>query len=110
MALAGRCRLPLAEQRENALWEAAIRAFARLQVASVGRMAELLQVGCLDRRLETLPDQIGPLLADPHTGEVLGAADWAEPRARAPRLRAVCTGLTRLGLPPALVHGDFHAG
>jgi hypothetical protein len=92
------------------LWEPAMRAFARLQVASIALVDDLRAADCLDRRLETLSDQIAPLLADPLCSTALGDDEWTRLRALAPRLETSCAALARFALPPTLVHGDLHAG
>jgi len=100
---------PLAEHLDYALWEQAIRAFARLQVASVEQVDYLLQVGCLDRRPQSLPAEIAPLLADPNARDTIGADELTRLSALAPRLRSACAELADFGVPPTLVHGDLHA-
>ena len=100
---------PLAEYRDYALWEQTMRAFARLQVASVGQVDDLLQVGCLDRRPQSLPAEIDPLLADPNARDTIGADELTRLGALAPRLRSACAELADFGVPPTLVHGDLHA-
>jgi Phosphotransferase enzyme family len=100
---------PLAEHPDYALWEEAMRTFSRLQVASVEQVDDLLQVGCVDRRPQSLLAEIDPLLADPNTRDTLGAEELARLRALASRLRSACAELAGFGVPPALVHGDLHA-
>jgi hypothetical protein len=39
--------------------------YGKLQVDSVGRLGDLLAIGCIDRRLNRLVEQIEPLIADP---------------------------------------------
>ncbi len=46
------------------VWEEALRAYARLQIASVSRLDELLALGCLDLRLERLAQQVDALFAE----------------------------------------------
>jgi hypothetical protein len=100
---------PLADQPDAALWEEATRGFARVQIAAIDQVDDLLQIGCRDRRLPALAAEIEPLLADPRAGEVLSAEELARLRALAPRLRSACAALASFGLPATLVHGDFHS-
>jgi Ser/Thr protein kinase RdoA (MazF antagonist) len=110
---------PLRGRTDVALWERLLRTFAQIQQAYAGhpgqsgrdgQVAALLALGCADRRLDVLASQVDPLLDD------AGPLDGVEPalverlRAQAPRLRAMCAELAAAGVPPALVHGDLHAG
>jgi hypothetical protein len=52
----------LGQTRNIAQWEAAIVALARLQLASVGRQAELLDAGARDLRTSTLSNLVSPFL------------------------------------------------
>ncbi|NNJ12470.1 aminoglycoside phosphotransferase family protein [Chloroflexales bacterium ZM16-3] len=105
----------LDEQPEIELWEAALRSFAELQIASVARLADLRAAGVPDRPLSQLAAQIGPLIADVAAtlpGRPAGLSD--EHRAAladlAPRFYEMCAELERYGLPPTIEHGDFWAG
>jgi hypothetical protein len=105
----------LHELREVERWEAALRSFAEVQIASVGRAAELRALGVPERRLEDLAQRAGPLLADvPATlpGDPAGLSDAqrAQLAQLGPRLRDWCAELAAYRIPPALEHGDFWAG
>jgi len=105
----------LHELREVAHWEAALRSFAEVQIASAARVGELLALGVPERRLEDLALRADPLLADTAAtlpGEPAGLTDEqrSELAVLAPRLRARCAELAAYGIPPALEHGDFWAG
>jgi hypothetical protein len=111
-ALAGR---ELHEEPEIALWEGALRSFAEVQIASAERIGALRAAGVPARPLAELAGQIEPLLADlsatmPGQPAGLSAEQRAALPGLAPRLRAMCAELERLGLPDALEHGDFWAG
>ncbi len=91
-----------------AMREAALRAFGRLQIDTARRSDDLLAVGCLDRRLDRLADQIDPLLDSLDAPAGLAESEIAQLRALAPRLKAMCNRLASYRVPPTLVHGDMH--
>lgn len=84
--------------------------YARLQQASAERVEELLALGCFDRRLPVLAEQLDALLAHPLTSTHADADELSQLVALAPRLRERCAQLAAIGLPDALVHGDLHLG
>ncbi len=86
----------------------ALRAFGRLQTDSTQCVDDLLAIGCLDRRLNSLIDQIDPLLNSLDASFGLSEAEIAQLRTRVPRLTAMCAELASYRVPPALVHGDMH--
>lgn len=88
--------------------EAALRAFGRLQIDSTHRVEGLLAIGCHDRRLDRLADQVDPLLGALDQFPDLGEDQIAQMRALRPRLTAMCDELASDRVPPALVHGDLH--
>jgi hypothetical protein len=84
-----------------------LEALVRLQLATAGRTRELTELGCPDRPLDRLPDEIGDVSDRPD----LVSLEHAEAlRARLPALRSLCREVAGLGLPATLVHGDLHAG
>ena len=87
---------------------AALEAFAALQVDSSARLAELLELGCLDRRLTRLEQQIDPLLDALPAFDGLEVEQVARLRQFGPRLKELCAELAEAKIPPALVHGDLH--
>ena len=100
---------------EISWWEEAVRLMARLQLACVDRVNEMLAVGFLDRRLPVLAGQVEPLLSYVvSTGRTArGALNDAELETLvggAPRLRAMCADLAAVPIPATLEHGDYHAG
>lgn len=88
----------------------AYRRVADLHIRSIARVDELLAAGCHDRRLDVLATQIDPLLADKQVMSNLAAGERRRLLRLAPRLRQYCGALTTYGIPPTLVHGDFHLG
>jgi Phosphotransferase enzyme family len=101
---------------EISAWTRTAKALADLQIASIGRSADLLESGCKDLRLPGLIEQIDPFLArmsglmaiqkkrppaaltDPEL-ELLGA-----------ELKEACWVLQSLALPDTLGHVDFNPG
>jgi hypothetical protein len=91
-------------------WETAMRRFGEMQVQAVPIVEDLLAVGCLDRRLEILSQQIDPLLNDEPIRALLSPDEIAQLQALAPRLKDMCSELARYHVPYSLNHGDLHAG
>lgn len=87
-----------------------VRRFAMLQRRGVALVERLLAAGCLDRRLDVLESQLGPLLAAPTAVARLEPKEVEELRAREPQLVEACRRLAAIGLPDTLVHGDLHLG
>jgi hypothetical protein len=79
-----------------------------LQIASAARVDELLALGCGDRRLLKLAEQIEPLLSDPEMMAYIDKERQEQLWASAPRLHAMCAELDRYHIPATLVHGDMH--
>ena len=72
----------------------------------------MLALGCPDRTLTKLAQEIDPLLADtaallPGQPQGLSAAEITQLRARAPEFRAMCHELAQYAIPPSLEHGDL---
>jgi hypothetical protein len=84
--------------------------YARLQVASVERVNELLAAGCIDRRIDRLVEQIDPLLDDPLVIATLNPADYGRLDLARRTLKAMCQSLADYRVPHSLVHGDLHGG
>ncbi|MEU0214026.1 FAD-dependent oxidoreductase [Streptomyces sp. NPDC006265] len=76
-----------------------------IQCATIGRAADVLALGCPDRRLRTVPADITVLL---DTCEFLGAQDTAALRHLMPVLEATCADLESRAIPSTLVHGDVN--
>ncbi|MEZ4862013.1 MAG: aminoglycoside phosphotransferase family protein [Caldilineaceae bacterium] len=88
--------------------EAALTAFAQLQIASANQIDTLLAHGCIDRRLPKLAEEIGPLLNDPTMVAMLEPAQQQRLLAAAPRLIELCHQMAAYNVPATLVHGDLH--
>ena len=100
----------LREHRNLADWEAAVKAYVRLQRDTVKHLDTLWELGCVDRRLETLPAQIDLLLADAELLKLLEASEVEQFGDIASRLKALAAELATYQLPATLVHGDLHPG
>jgi hypothetical protein len=115
-----------------------VRRYAGLQIALGGRVEELLALGVPDLRPQIVADRFEALLGDaavraavgrrvadlvgPGPGAMDGGgaqdpdevwiteAQFAELHRAAGHLRAVCTELSRIGVPVSLDHSDLHPG
>ena len=97
-------------------WESAARNLAELQIASIGRIEELLECGCRDFRARQLSRQIGPLLAAMR--DCMQAQEKLSPPPLTSteldrlghRLAEACSALEQLDLPNTIGHLDFNPG
>lgn len=108
----GREGTNLSQVDDLGAWEAALHAFARIQIACAAHTEALLTAGCTDLALETLEAQFLTLLSDGDAllvGEPSGLSltDVDALRALAPSLRRACERLASHALPPSLVHNDL---
>lgn len=104
----------LLESGDLAQWANALRAFARIQVASVGFVDELHRCGCPEWPHQRLADQMMALLGDTQamlvgTPHGLDKNEADDLQAFGPALKAIVDRLFDYGLPLALEHGDFRA-
>ncbi|MDP9238143.1 MAG: aminoglycoside phosphotransferase family protein [Chloroflexota bacterium] len=88
----------------------ALRVLARLQMSWIGRTEELISLGCPDRRLATLPDEVQALMQRDELRNQLDARRWAQLEEAIEVLPESCSALAHLGVPETLIHGDFHPG
>jgi len=84
--------------------------YARLQIDSSKKIPVLLAAGFKDRRLDVLLSQIEPLLTDELALQQLNPDEREKINKIAPRLRDLLIELMSLPIPPAMLHGDLHAG
>jgi len=84
--------------------------FARLQIDSTQKIAGLLAAGCKDRPMKSLPSQIEPLFEDELVLRPLTPDERGKLKQAVPQLKALIAELITLPIPPALLHGDLHAG
>jgi hypothetical protein len=97
------------------LWEAALPAYAELQLALGPHVDELLAVGVPDSRLTGLPSQLArllddrdALLLDQPNGVTSG--QLGELGRLLPEYAEACTRLADHGIPETIQHDDFHDG
>ncbi len=97
-------------------WEQVAEELAELQIASVGKSAELLECKCKDLRISKLVALTGPFLA--RMSELMAEQKKPSPAALTnvelaflgDQLREACSLLQGLGLPDTLGHIDFNPG
>ncbi|MDJ0708662.1 MAG: hypothetical protein QNJ46_35820 [Leptolyngbyaceae cyanobacterium MO_188.B28] len=82
--------------------------YARLQIASVSHIPKLLDVGCLDRRLETLESQIDPLLTDKEVLSDLSDLEIDRLRQLSPQIKSLCHRLSGYNLPNKFLCNDVY--
>ncbi len=105
----------LAQRQDIAAWETALRTFALIQIDLAGRAERLVALGCPQRDLAQMADQMAQLLDDaalllPSRPAGLGDEDRATIRAMLPALRNKAQRLAQIKLPQTLEHGDFWPG
>lgn len=97
---------------DPARWDAAMKAYARIQIDLLGRLGFLRESGCGDRRFPVLMEQYEQIVADREN--LLGVGRMTPEQVDAvvalgPELRAAAARLEALGIPYSLEHGDLHA-
>ncbi len=105
----------LTQRQDIAIWESALRTFALIQIDLAGRVERLVELGCPQRDLAQMPDQMAQLLDDaglllPSRPAGLGDEDRATIRAMLPALGIKARRLAEIKLPQTLEHGDFWPG
>ena len=91
-------------------WEETLLIAGELQRRNVGEADWLYSIGCADRRLAVLRDQIPALVDAPEVRAELDEALRGTLVARVPELQAMCDELAGCGVPETLIHGDLHGG
>jgi hypothetical protein len=101
---------------EISTWIRTAKTLAELQIASIGKSAELVESGCKDLRPSNLIQQVDPFLVHMST---LMATQKKQPPAiltdsqlqiLSDELKDACSALRDLGLPHTLGHVDFNPG
>ena len=100
---------------DSALWLSILPVYAAMQIDMVEHAQELLQLGIIDRRLSTLPDQFEALLADTSALRVgkddgLTLSEFERIKNEVPVFRELCSRLADYGIRETLQHDDFHDG
>jgi hypothetical protein len=109
-------RATLDEFIEVFIWERVASDLAELQIASIGRDAELLRAGCKDMRFSNLLDLIDPFFA--RMADFMAAQEKKAPPPLtnselslvASRLKESCSLLHDLRFPETLGHIDLNPG
>jgi hypothetical protein len=99
---------------ESGIWKRVAAELAALQIASVGKHAELLASGCKDRRLPRLIECVDPFLA--RMSEFMALQEKISPEPLTcsqlaligDRLKEACVLLEELCMPATLGHIDFN--
>lgn len=81
---------------------------AQIQIKSVQHINKLLSIGCLDRRLEWLSNQVDVLFNDEVALSQMQPEEIKQLQTLAPSLKEKCTQLASYQVPQTLVHGDLH--
>ncbi len=106
----------LDEIADVSAWERVARELAELQIASIGKSAELLEAGCKDLRISKLKELIEPFLA--RMAEFMTAQEKPSPAPLSTSelvslgegLKEACSLLQSFGLSDTLGHIDFNPG
>lgn len=114
-ALPGQTLAHLRDDHDLPHWEAALAAFAELQIVATATVPTLTALGVPERPLTTLSARLQPLLADPdatlpNRPAGLSAQNRAQLVAYASRVAPKVDALASYGLPATLEHGDFWPG
>lgn len=95
----------LQEQTNLAMWRAALRAYAEMQIDLVGNTPALIALGVPDRNVDQIAAQVDSLMMTPPAGL---STDELERMARLGRpLRHLCYEIMDHAVPLTLVHGDL---
>ena len=94
-------------------WQRVLPIYAKVQIDLAGRTSELLELGALDRRLATLPDQLerlmrntDALLIDKPNG--LTTEEYRRLLGLLPEFATMCNHLAAYQIPETIHHEDFH--
>ncbi|WP_308635775.1 phosphotransferase family protein [Paenibacillus silvisoli] len=87
-----------------------LRTFGEMQLEMVSRTAELLELGCADRRPEKLLPYVEPLIEDELVVSELTAEEVGVLRKQMPLIVDMYKRMSDYAVPATLVHGDLHMG
>ncbi|MEM8718612.1 MAG: aminoglycoside phosphotransferase family protein [Cyanobacteria bacterium P01_G01_bin.39] len=99
---------PLGNQVSIQTKQKVYRLLAQIQIQSIKYCDGLLNIGCLDRRLNHLQLQIDPLMDYAATQCDLSTSQIEKLYKLAPYLKSLCSQLENYNIPQTLVHGDLH--
>ena len=88
-----------------AVWRGLLPRYAELQRSLLGREAELLATGLMDRRLDRIPGLLERVLDDDRWTP---RESRARVRALVPAVERLCAELAVVGIGPSLDHDDLH--
>jgi hypothetical protein len=108
-------RMFIKAENSVARWREIMPLYVGLQKEMAPRAAEILSLGVLDRRLETLPAQFARLVADEPSllvdqPESMTADEYQRLKESVGAFTQICAELASFGIPPTLHHDDFHDG
>ena len=84
--------------------------FGELQRRASPHIEQLLEIGCLDRRLIHLPVHAEELFADERIMGCLAEEEVRQLRARLPLVEELSEQLGKFNIPETLIHGDLGMG
>lgn len=106
----------LDEVSDPCAWERAAKALAELQIASSGKIDQLLEAGCRDLRIQSLLRLVDPFIEV--MSQLMGQQQKTPPlplstrnlRTLGIRIKDALSDLAELDIPDALGHLDFNPG
>jgi hypothetical protein len=114
MLMADYGSVSLFERQELAVWEEAMRVYAKMQIGAVAHESELLELGLPIRSIDWIDAGIDEFFADDamlHGGIYpLSEEEISKLRASVPRLHEACQKLRQYQIPDTLEHGDLWGG
>ncbi|NQX60586.1 aminoglycoside phosphotransferase family protein [Paenibacillus qinlingensis] len=87
-----------------------LRTFGKIQLEMVSRTAELIQLGCANRKPEKLLPLVDLLLDDELVVSKLTSEEIGDLRRQLPAISEMCKRISTYDVPSTLVHGDLHMG
>lgn len=99
---------PLGDNGSVALRSAMLAQFTRMQQEAANYIDHLIDIGCIDRRLQRLPHQLDEFLEQVQQDNSLPEVEIEELRQAVPHLKALCQDLAEFEIPETLNHGDLH--
>jgi hypothetical protein len=98
-----------------ARWRDILPLYVGLQKDLMAHVEQILTLGVLDRRLETLPDQFERLVADERSmlishADGLSDDEYRRLKASVKDFERLCLELASAGIPATIHHDDFHDG
>jgi aminoglycoside/choline kinase family phosphotransferase len=95
---------------ERDVMDDALRLLARMQIECAHRTDQLFAIGCADRRLQGMREELRALMADDTARARLTEEEIARLQDLLPAIEETCARLLSGPVPQTLLHGDFHSG